>query len=80
MRGIDLVAAVTVLDEIGDLSRFASPRGLMGYPSLVPCESYTGDTVNRGSITKAGNGRRILVEAEKVSVVSALLDRGLSVS
>ena len=65
IRGIDLVAAVTVLAEIGDLSRFQSPRELMGYLGLVPCESSTGDAVNRGGITKAGNGRarRILVEA-----------------
>src|SRR5258708_16651461 len=65
MRGIDLVAAVTVLAEIGDLSRFQNPRELMGYLGLVPCERSTGDTVNRGGITKAGNGRarRILVEA-----------------
>ena len=65
MRGIDLVTAVTVLAEIGDLSRFQTPRELMGYLGLVPSESSTGDTVNRGGITKAGNGRvrRILVEA-----------------
>src|SRR5437660_2766251 len=65
MRGIDLVAAVTVLAEIGDLSRFQNPCELMGYLGLVPSESSTGDTVNRGGITKAGNGRarRILVEA-----------------
>ena len=65
MRGIDLVAAVTVLAEIGDLSRFQTPRELMGYLGLVPSESSTGETVNRGGITKAGNGRarRILVEA-----------------
>jgi transposase len=31
MRGIDLVSAVTILGEIGDLSRFASPRQLMAY-------------------------------------------------
>ena len=36
MRGIDLVAAVTVLAEIGDLSRFQTPRELMGYLGLVP--------------------------------------------
>ena len=48
-----------------DLSRFRTPRELMGYLGLVPSESSTGDTVNRGGITKAGNGRarRILVEA-----------------
>jgi transposase len=65
MRGIDLIAAVTVLAELGDLSRFRNPRELMGYLGLVPSESSTGDTVKRGGITKAGNGRarRILVEA-----------------
>ena len=52
MRGIDLVAAVTVLAEIGDLSRFQNPRELMGYLGLVPSESSTGDRVKRGGITK----------------------------
>ncbi len=36
MRGIDLVATVTVPAEIGDLSRFQTPRELMGYLGLVP--------------------------------------------
>jgi transposase len=65
LRGIDLVAAVTIMAEIGDLSRFASPRELMAYLGLVPSESSTGDSVKRGPITKAGNrrARRILVEA-----------------
>src|SRR5499426_1421560 len=65
MRGIDLIAAVAILAEIGDLSRFQNPRQLMGYLGLVPSESSTGDNVKRGGITKAGNGRarRILVEA-----------------
>jgi transposase len=65
MRGIDTVAAVTLVAEIGDLSRFASPRELMGYLGLAPSERSTGDSVARGGITKAGNrrARRILVEA-----------------
>ena len=65
MRGIDLVSAVTILAEIGDLSRFESPRQLMAYVGLVPSERSTGERVKRGSITKAGNGRarRVLVEA-----------------
>jgi len=65
MRGIDLIAAVVIMAEIGDLSRFASPRELMAYLGLVPSESTTGDSVRRGSITKAGNrrARRILVES-----------------
>ena len=65
MRGIDLITAVGVLAEIGDLSRFTSPRQLMGYLGLIVSESSTGDRVRRGSITKAGNirARRLLVES-----------------
>jgi hypothetical protein len=59
MRGIDLVAAVTVLAEIGDLSRFQKPRELMGYLGLVPSESSTGDTVNRGGINLPDSAARI---------------------
>ena len=64
MRGLDLVSASTFLAEIGDLSRFQTPRELMGYLGLVPSEHSTGDRVKRGGITKAGNrrARRILVE------------------
>jgi transposase len=64
MRGLDLVSATTFLAEIGDLSRFATPRQLMAYLGLVPSEESTGDTIVRGAITKAGNGRarRMLVE------------------
>jgi transposase len=64
MRGIDLIAATTLLAEIGDLSRFQTPRGLMDYLGLVPSEASTGDKIKRGPITKAGNrrARRMLVE------------------
>ncbi|ACA15740.1 transposase IS116/IS110/IS902 family protein [Methylobacterium sp. 4-46] len=65
LRGIDLIVAVTFATEVGDISRFESPRQLMGYLGLVPSERSTGDTVRRGGITKAGNGRvrHMLVES-----------------
>lgn len=65
MRGIDMVAATAFLAEIGNLSRFQTPRELMGYLGLVPSEQSTGDTIRRGPITKAGNrrARRVLVES-----------------
>jgi len=64
MRGIDMVSATAFLAEIGDLSRFRTPRELMAYLGLVPSEHSTGDKVQRGGITKAGNrrARRVLVE------------------
>lgn len=64
MRGFDLVSATAFLAELGDLTRFRTPRELMGYLGLVPSEHSTGDKVKRSGITKAGNrrARRILVE------------------
>ena len=64
VRGLDLISASAFLAEIGDLSRFATPRELMGYLGLVPSEHSTGEKVKRSGITKAGNrrARRILVE------------------
>jgi transposase len=65
LRGVDLVTATAFLAEIGDLSRFRTPRELMGYLGLVPSEDSTGEKIKRGPITKAGNrrARRILVES-----------------
>jgi transposase len=64
MRGMDLISAAGFVAEIGDLSRFQTPRELMAYLGLVPSEESTGDRVKRGPITKSGNrrARRILVE------------------
>jgi transposase len=64
MRGLDLTSAATILAEVGDPSRFQTPRALMDYLGLVPSENSTGDQVRRGPITKAGNrrARRMLVE------------------
>ena len=65
LRGVDLITAATVLAELGDLTRFDSPRQLMAYLGLVPSEHSSGESTRRGGITKAGNGhaRRVLVES-----------------
>jgi transposase len=65
LRGLDLVAATTVVAELGDLRRFAHPRELMGYLGLVPSEHTSGAKRRLGAITKTGNPhvRRVLVEA-----------------
>src|SRR5829696_7747622 len=64
MRGVSFLGAVTFVAEIGDVRRFESPRQLMAFLGLVPCERSTGDTVRRGGLTLAGNRRvrRALVE------------------
>jgi len=65
LRGVNLLTAMTVVAEIGDLRRFGSAPQLMAYLGLVPSEHSSGATKSRGAITKTGNAhvRRVLVEA-----------------
>lgn len=65
LRGVDTIVAMTVLAELGDLTRFDSPRQLMSFLGLVPSEHSSGSRRRQGAITKTGNGhvRRVLVEA-----------------
>jgi transposase len=64
-RGMRAIHAVRLVAELGDLTRFASARHLMGYLGLVPSENSTGNRRRQGAITKTGNSsaRRALVEA-----------------
>ena len=65
LRGIAQLSAVTIVAELGELSRFESARQLMGYSGAVPSEASSGKRTSRGGITKTGNAhlRRIAVEA-----------------
>lgn len=65
LRGVQFVHAVTLISELGDLSRFTEPRELMAYLGLVPTEDSSGERRRQGAITKSGNrfARRALIEA-----------------
>lgn len=65
LRGVAKVSAVTLVSELGRLSRFEAARQLMGYAGMVSREHSSGPRINRGSISKAGNAhlRRIVTEA-----------------
>jgi transposase len=65
LRGIKLITAMTVMAELGDITRFDSPPQLMAYLGLVPSEYSSGKSTRRGGITKTGNGhvRRVLTES-----------------
>jgi transposase len=64
LRGVQCTVAVTLVADMGDLTRFESPRELMKFMGLIPSEYSSGDQRRQGSITKAGNthARRVLVE------------------
>ena len=64
LRGVQLIAAMTLVAELQDFVRFENARQLMAYVGLVPGEHSSGPKRRQGSITKAGNSaaRRMLVE------------------
>jgi transposase len=65
LRGVELITAMTIVAELGDMSRFDSARQIMAHLGLVPSEYSSGNRQKRGGITKTGNGhaRRVLIEA-----------------
>jgi len=64
MRGVRWIVALTVVAELGDLTRFDNPRQLAAFVGLTPSEHSSGPKRRLGAITKAGNSRarRVLVE------------------
>jgi len=65
LRSIDFLSAMSIVAEVGDMRRFDHPRQLMSFLGLVPSEFSSGNSVQRGPITRTGNARvrRLLVEA-----------------
>lgn len=65
LRGFKLISAMTIVAELGDPHRFATPRSLMNFIGLVVSEETSGSHRRQGAITKMGNAhiRRTLVES-----------------
>jgi transposase len=64
LRGVQCTVAVTTVAELGDLTRFETPRQLMNYLGLTPSEYSSGGRRQQGGMTKTGttHARRALVE------------------
>jgi transposase len=79
LRGVQFTVAVTLVAEIGDLTRFDNPRELMKFLGLIPSEYSSGEQRRQGSITKAGNthARRALVEGAWAYRYAAKVSRHL---
>jgi transposase len=80
LRGFQIITAMTLIAELGDLDRFESPRQLMGYLGLVPGEDSSGDKRRQGSITKTGNShaRWMLVESANAYESKEMVSPALS--
>jgi transposase len=67
--GIGLLSAMTLVSEIGDISRFPTARKLSAWAGLIPSMRNSDWTVHHGHITKAGprSVRHVLGEAAHVA-------------
>lgn len=79
-KGFQLVAAMILVSELGDLHRFSHPRQLMAYLGLVPGEASSGEDRRQGSITKCGNShaRWILIECSQHYATAPKVSKELS--
>ena len=70
--GISVLSALTILAEIGDVTRFLSPKKLACYAGLVPSVHQSGKTRYTGNITKEGRAtlRWILVQCAQRAIQS----------
>lgn len=82
MRGVKLITGMSIVAELGDMSRFSRPESLMSFVGLVPSEHSSGTHRFRGGITRTGNSqvRSLLVESawsarHRPNVSKALAER-----
>jgi len=68
--GIGLVTGMTVLLEVGDMTRFSQTDQLAAYVGLTPAQYSSGEHVRLGRITRVGKHylRGLLIEAAWIAV------------
>lgn len=80
IKGIDIIAAMTVIAEFCTFERFTSGRKVSSWLGCVPKNASSGEKDAHGPITKAGNKhlRRTLVEA--IGTISTWKDTSVKFS
>ena len=70
VRGFGPLAALTVVSEIGDITRFSRAGKLVSYAGLAPSNRESAGVLRHGAITKQGSPwlRWILVEATQHAI------------
>ena len=78
-RGVQFPVAVTLVADLGDLTRVDHPRQLMSDLGLIPSASSSGDRRRQGGLTKAGHtpARRVLIDGAWASRYAAKVSRPL---
>jgi hypothetical protein len=79
-KGFQIVAAMILVSELGEIHRFAHPRQVMAYLGLVPTEDTSSDQRRQGGITKCGNShaRWLLIESAQHYVTPPKVSKELS--
>jgi transposase len=79
-KGFQLVAAMILVSELGEIHRFGHPRQVMAYLGLVPTEHTSSDQRRQGGITKCGNShaRWLLIECAQHYVTPPKVSKELS--
>lgn len=78
-RGINVLSAMVILTELGDIRRFKHPKQIVSYIGMDIAEYSSGGKERRFSMTKMGNRhlRTILVEAAQSAGKPPILSRDL---
>ncbi len=68
--GIGLLSAMTLVAEIGDVTRFATSRKLCAWAGIIPSMRNSDRTLHHGHITRAGPAavRHVLSEAAQTAI------------
>lgn len=79
-RGIDKIAALTLVSEFGDINRFAHPNAIVSYCGLDVKEYSSGGVQRQFGITKMGNPylRTALVEISQCATKKPKISRPLA--
>ena len=80
LRGVQFLVAITVVAELGDLTRFDNPRQLAAFVGLIPSEYSSGGSRRQGGITKCGNAhaRWLLIESAQHYITPPKVSQELS--
>jgi hypothetical protein len=70
LRGVGLVAAATLVAELGDITRFTNPRQLMAYLGLVPSEHSSGRTRRQAELPRPAMERRDGCRSRRPGVIA----------
>lgn len=68
--GISTLTAMILLTELGDIQRFRNVDKLCSYIGLIPSEHSSGESENRGKMTKRGKGilKAVIIESSWTAV------------